>query len=219
MPLRIPRAVSRCVCSGRRVRLIHKDRCLTPEDIVLRRWRERSREPLAVRSGTVFAGCRLPPGTWRIVQACLNHGFDVAGRIDIAGLAALVARIRQREPTWRAPHASKLAALITYLRMKHVLIPVLQRRRDAAAPGIPDLFLYRRHDEHPVFGGRFVEVKRAIPHLNWKEAVSSAQRQELAFLRERGLKAQVLYLQEQRPGDHAGRSCTRALLAAPQGVV
>src|SRR5204862_5934112 len=75
--LRIPLTVTRCPPVGRskRVRYQHGDQRLIPEMTVLRRWRDRSKESTAKANGTRFDGCRLPPGTWRLLTQWLENGL------------------------------------------------------------------------------------------------------------------------------------------------
>lgn len=198
MSLRIPLTVRRCppTRANDRIRYQHDDRCLTPEGIVLRRWQDRSKEPAALRSGTRFDGCRLPPGTWRTVHACLASGLDRERAGDPEQLAAYMTRVRATHPTWRAPHPSKLAALIQYLLGRGVLEKVLSAVRDDRRPGIPDLFVYRLQQTRGVHDGRFVEVKRRVRRSGYKEPVSRGQRREHELLRSLGLRVHIAYLVE-----------------------
>ena len=76
--LRISTTVKRCPpSSGRpdRVRYRHGAEQLIPEMIVLRRWRDRSKEPSATARGERMDGMRLPPGTWRLLRQWLDEGL------------------------------------------------------------------------------------------------------------------------------------------------
>jgi hypothetical protein len=55
---------------------------------------------------------------------------------------------------------------------------------------LPDLFLYRVARSGRVERGHFVEVKRP------RERVSQAQKEEIAFLQELGLSADVVRIRE-----------------------
>ena len=192
MSLRIPLTATRCHGDDRRGRFDYNGRCLTPEGLVLRRWQDRSKE----HTGTRFDGCRLPPGTWRVLQACFADGLTIDAAQQEELLAEAVDNVRSRHPTWRAPTASKLAALVRFLVSRGVLERVLTVERDEMSPGIPDLFLYRADDARGVQGGRFVEVKRKTRRPAWKEPVSRAQRREHALLRSLGLRVSVVYIDE-----------------------
>jgi len=91
---------------------------------------------------------------------------------------------------------SKFAALLSFLEHKGVLRDVVDRPRSLDNPGLPDLFLYRVDQKGRVHGGRFVEVKRWDRRRRARERVSVAQKEELAFLTQLGLSAQVVYLRE-----------------------
>jgi hypothetical protein len=96
----------------------------------------------------------------------------------------------------RTPQLTKFAAMLGFLNGRGVLRTVTGRTRDAANPGLPDLFLYKVDASGRVHGGRFVEVKRSDRRRKRREAVSAAQKAELAFLKSLGLKAHVVYLEE-----------------------
>ena len=197
MSLRIPLTVQRCPGAAKgKVRFCEAGKCLIAEQVVLRRWRARSQTARARGRGETFDGCRLPPNTWNLVLDCRHHGLSERDLVNPDALQAAIAAARVRHPTWRAPHAAKLAPLLRFLLGRRVLTAVLERERDAANPGLPDLFLWRRTPERPVHGGRFVEVKRRLLRPAWRERLSLAQRAELQFLRSLGLKAGVVYLIE-----------------------
>ena len=198
MSLRIPLAVTRCPPGPGhdRVRYQYQDRCLTPEGVVLRRWRDRSLAPSAIQSRTVFDGCRLPPGTWRIVHACIGRGLAHGDVIDEEELRRHVTAVRIEHPTWRAPQTTKLAALIQFLSGRRVLEKVLSATRDDRSPGIPDLFVYRVNAAKGVHDGRFIEVKRHVRSTGDKERISRAQRREHQLLRSLKLRVSVVYLLE-----------------------
>jgi hypothetical protein len=198
MSLRIPLSVVRwkAPANDRRVRYQHGDRQLIPEEVVLQRWKERSKEQSALASGVRFDGCRLPPGTWGLLRSWFDAGLRRQDAVRADVLQQYADRSRAAGVKLKAPHSSKFAAVISFLEDRKVLMPVVNRRRDAAAPGIPDLFLYRvdRHDR--IHGGRFVEVKRWNRTKKTRERVSPQQKDELTFLRGLNLAAQVVYLME-----------------------
>lgn len=198
MSLRIPLTVKRCATPDRagRVRYAHDDDCLIAEDVVLRRWKERSRETEARSAGVRFDGCRLPSGTWTLLRQWIEEGLAAPDLTNPAVLRTHAERNRALGGTLRTPVSTRFAALIRFLERKHVLTDVVGRTRSAEKPGLPDLFLYRIDGGGRVLGGRFVEVKRRNEALGTRERVSATQQEELAFLRGLGLRAQVVYLRE-----------------------
>jgi hypothetical protein len=191
MSLRIPLSVVRISASSARgrVRYPHRNRQLIPEELVLRRWRDRSTEDSATARGVRFDGCRLPPGTWRLVHNWFQNGLSIDDVGDPAALAKHAERTRNNAERLRAPQVGELAAMLTFLKKRRVLDVVIDRPRDARNPGIPDLFLYCVDRNGNVHDGRFVEVKRNM-RKKARGRVSDAQKEELAFLKELGLAAQ-----------------------------
>lgn len=198
MSLRIPLSVKRCPTTGAstRVRYQHGDQHLIPEAIVLRRWRDRSKEDSAKASGIRFDGCRLPPGTWTLLRRWLGDGLQVKDVTKPLALKEHAERSRRLGLKLRAPEPSKFARLLSFLVERGVLRKVMNRKRPADKPGIPDLFLFRVDRNGRVHGGRFVEVKRWNRRQHTKERVSAEQREEIAFLTGLKLAAQVVYLLE-----------------------
>jgi len=197
MSLGISLSVTRCRHAEHqrpRVRFVIGGRCRIGEDVVLRRWRDRSKEPTARARGITFEGCRLPPGTFQIIDACRADGFDVAGKISIDTLGSFYERARDQHKTWRAPSVANTVAILTCLARTKRLPDVLGRERSPMNPGLPDLFLWKRRTDGSLFGERFVEVKRRT--RTWKEPLSRPQREEIAFLRSLDAKARVVYLLE-----------------------
>jgi hypothetical protein len=131
-----------------------------------------------------------------VIQACLASGARVEHLSTPERLAECVTRVRREHPHWRAPTATKLAALIEFMTARKVLERVLSAVREEKSPGIPDLFLYRRNPARGVHGGRFVEVKRRVPRTGYTERVSNAQQREHALLRALKLRVDVVYLTE-----------------------
>jgi hypothetical protein len=199
MSLRIPLTVTRWSPSGRpdRVRYCYGTLALIPEELVLRRWRDRSREPSATARGVRFDGCRLPPGTWRLLRRWMEDGLSLEELTNQDVLSRHAERSRQAGLKLRAPQVTKFAAMLGFLKEKKkgVLQKVMDRPRAADKPGIPDLFLYRVDRNGHVQGGRFVEVKR-WDRRRKSERVSTAQKEEIAFLRGLGLVAEVVSLLE-----------------------
>ena len=220
MSLRIPLSAIRTTARDRRVRYKHGDKAVTPEDLVLQRWKARSKEPAPITLGVTFDGCRLPPGMWRLLNEIENAGSNLDQLCGRDELRSRIASVRQRAPELRCPQVDKLLAMLDWLRARAVLRKLVQRERRNDSPGIPDLFLFRRTRDGRVLGGRFVEVKRRTQKPLWRERVSATQRSELRFLQRLGLKASVVYVIENgtpRMTGEAGRPTPRA--AAARGEV
>lgn len=163
-----------------------------PEEIVLRRWRRKN-----TRSGVVFKGARLPPGTWQAVLSCLARGVGIDDTTAIALQRALDEMDGDRPdgPPLGRPNVECLLAMGAYLKRRNKLQPILLRHQsvDPASPGIPDLFLFRLEEDGVVAGARFVEVKKP------DEPLLTSQISELRFLRSLDLKAGVVRLIETNP--------------------
>lgn len=189
--------VRRCTADSRgRVRYWHGEARLIPEQLVLRRWKERSNQVAAKTKGVRFDGCRLPPGTWSLLDAWLAGGLNLQEVTDATILQQYIAKSRAAGVKLRTPEAKKFAMMLSWLRERGVLSKLLNRQRRADAPGIPDLFLWRVDRTGRVHDGRFVEVKRWDRRARRREHISGAQKEELAFLRGLGLSACVVYLLE-----------------------
>jgi len=197
MSLRIPLTVKRCARrdTAGRVLYEHDEECLIPEQIVLRRWKARSKEDDARSAGIRFDGCRLPSGTWTLLRQWMEEGLPTGDLTKASVLNEHAERNRTLGGKLRTPVSTKFALMLGYLEKKKVLREIVARRRAVDTPGLPDLFLYRVDREGRVLGGRFVEVKRQGP-TGVRERLSSAQKEELVFLRSLGLKARVVYLLE-----------------------
>ena len=197
MSLRIQLTVKRCPHAHTgRVRFVLGHVCRPGEAVVLRRWRDRSSEARPKAADETFDGCRLPPGSWFLLNACAAVGLRLDVPIESAVLRLFLDDARREHPTWRAPQVDKFARVIEFLRQRKVLRQVLERTRDPDNPGLPDLFLWRRDRDGAINGGQFVEVKRHVRLMRWKEPLSKAQKQELEFLRGLDLKAHAVYLIE-----------------------
>lgn len=197
MSLRIKLTAKRCPPGAKlRVRYQHGNACLIPEELVLRRWKDRSKEASARATGLVYEGCRVPPGTWTLLQQWLREGLQEADVTNAELLGGHAVRTRLGGSKLRAPQADKLADMLAYLVRRGVLRDVCDHPRAPASPGLPDLFLYKVDSDARVHGGQFVEVKRWDCRSNVREPVSAAQKAELSFLVSLGLKARVLFLQE-----------------------
>ena len=202
MSLGIPLTVTRCATPDRagRVRFQDGEECLIAEQVVLRRWKERSKEPAAKAAGIRFDGCRLPSGTWTLLRQWMDDGLAPADLAKSASLNEYAERNRVAGGLLRTPPSTKFAAMLGFLEGRKVLRKIIKRKRPAGNPGIPDLFLYRLDADGRVLGGRFVEVKRRNRARKVRERVSAAQQAELEFLQGLGLKARVVYLDEGASG-------------------
>ncbi len=164
-----------------------------PEEVVLIRWRRRS------KPGRTYSGTRLPPGIWRALSTVL--GPDIANwrHQSAADIEQAIAKARAtlhvderngRPPA--VPHAAAVHALIAVLGTS-ILTQLVERHADEARhanPGVPDLFLYAVRDDGRIESPRFVEVKKP------EEKLSEHQADEIAFMTMRGLDARVLRLLE-----------------------
>jgi len=196
--LRIPLTVTRCSPAGqsKRVRYQYGGQRLIPEMLVLRRWRDRSKENTAKANGIRFDGCRLPPGTWTLLNRWIADGLPLSEVTNTNLLKSHAERTRRLGLKLRAPVAEKFSDMLSFLQERKVLRDMMNHERPAETPGIPDLFLYRVDRNGRIHGGRFVEVKRWDRRRKRKERVSAAQEAEIAFLTKLGLAAQVLYVYE-----------------------
>ncbi len=120
MSLRIKLSVRRCdpSASGDRIRYQHGDARLIPEELVLRRWKDRSNEASAKTSGVRFDGCRLPPGTWTLLRKWLEQGLRQEDLVDPVALKQYAEKNRAEGVKLHAPEASKFAASSPSLKRK-----------------------------------------------------------------------------------------------------
>ena len=136
MSLRIKTTVRRCTADGRgRVRYWHGEARLIPEQLVLRRWKERSNQVAAKRNGVRFDGCRLPPGTWSLLDAWLADGLSLEEVTDATILRQYIAKSRAAGVKLRTPEAKKFAMMLSWLRDRGVLSKLLNRQRRVDARG------------------------------------------------------------------------------------
>ena len=189
MSLRISLSGEPCCRRGGKVRYRHKEGCVIAEELILQRWRERTR----AATGEIFEGCRLRPNTWRVVSIIVaTHGMGVLR--DAENLSAALQEVYGRYPTLRATTPGKLIDVMAILRARGCLQQILERKRDEKHPGVPDLFLWRRKRDGQLIDGRFVEVKRWPARPGSREQVSPWQRDEMAFLTKLKLKARPVYI-------------------------
>lgn len=201
-PLRISRVVRNRVKEGVRVKYDVDPpgtpadqvtlRREIPEEVVLVRWRRRS------KPGRTYSGTRLPPGLWRALPTVLGPDIASWRHQSAADIEQAIAKARatlQEDKNGRppaVPHAAALHALITVLGTS-ILTQLVERHADEARhanPGVPDLFLYAVRDDGRIESPRFVEVKKP------EEKLSEHQADEIAFMTMLGLDARVLRLLE-----------------------
>lgn len=199
MILRVPLTAIRVDASDTRVRYDYRGRSVIPEELVLRRWRDRSSAAAARQHGEVFDGCRLHPQIWSTLSACTAAGLQLHAGLTAEALHEALEGVRASGVRTGPLRADKYVMVIHVLRARRLLQKVMRRERDPASPGVPDLFLWRRNDAGAVYGAGFVEVKRQYRNGDGKrcrEGVSKTQQQELAFLKDLGLPARTVYLRE-----------------------
>ena len=199
MILRISRNATRVATNDLRVRYEYRGGEVIAEDLVLRRWRDRSLADAAKRQGEVFDGCRLQPHIWSTLSACVAAGLRLDADLSAETLRHAMEDVRARGVHTGPVRADKYVTLVHFLRQKRVLLKVLHRARDVASPGVPDLFLWRHKADGVAYGAGFVEVKRHAKGNDgrWcRERVSPTQRDELEFLKSLGLSARTIYLRE-----------------------
>lgn len=200
MILRIALSARRVASDDTRVRYSHGGNAVIPEELVLLRWRERTRTPAARSRREVFDGCRLPPHLWSALRACTEDGLRLDAALTAETLRAALDVVRVRGVRAAPARAQKYIVLLEWLRRRRQLSVVLQRERDSGSPGVPDLFLYRRQGEHQPYGCCFVEVKRQYGDSaghSVRERLLPSQREELAFLKGLGLPARTVYVSEE----------------------
>lgn len=174
-----------------------------PEQVVLSRWRKRKLE------GYSFQGARLKPSVWRALPDALGQDVDTWMALDLATLKVRIESWRERykrrlsnhrkrkgERTsfqhLALPSAETVHALIQLCRPARLQLLVARHKEfsETRQSGVPDLFLYTRATNGTYAAARFVEVKKP------KEPVSSAQNEEIAFLRSLRLEAFAFRLAE-----------------------
>lgn len=199
MILRIPLNATRVAANHARVRYEYRRHAVIPEDLVLRRWRDRSLTDVAKRNSEVFDGCRLHPHIWFTLSACVEAGLPLDAALTAEALREAMEGVRARGRCTGPMRADKYVALVRFLRRRGVLDDVMRRERDSASPGVPDLFLWRQKGDGVPYGAGFVEVKRRARDKSGvlcREPVSKTQREELAFLTGLGLSARTVYVRE-----------------------
>ncbi|MBT5824256.1 VRR-NUC domain-containing protein [Candidatus Peregrinibacteria bacterium] len=162
---------------------------LIPEQIVLHRWRRR-----IINQGTCH-GFRLSPNIWRSIGLALSNDAVLLKSFDEHRINAGFVNSAQLlgESNFSTPRAGNLFNLLQSLKVNQ-LQEILNRHLDPERSnryGTPDLFLYALNQScTKTFMSRFVEVKKP------NEPLSLDQIEEIHFLRNLGLKARVLRLEE-----------------------
>jgi hypothetical protein len=84
--LRISTNATRCPSAPQgKARFRLGKKCVTIEDLVLYRWRQRTR---SARTGEIFDGCRLRPNTWRALRLACDAGLSLSANLTRNNLAA-----------------------------------------------------------------------------------------------------------------------------------
>jgi hypothetical protein len=159
------------------------------EQVVLLRWRRRA------FPGFTFSGSRLNSGVWRVLPRILGDDPTkwLRASEDEIQIQTDVCRESMRKTHQTLPAANVLKAIFEHCGGKR-LSEIIKRHNDPARVenfGTPDLFLYAIENKSgKVAIARFVEVKKP------EEALSTDQKEEIAFLQSLGLHARVLRLIE-----------------------
>ena len=160
-----------------------------PEDIVLIRWRRRK------HPNASFSGARLGPHLWRALAESL--GKDCSNWPSQMSETTLdQARTAFRQDPTRRAYLNSLPCLSTLEALWSICGPerlqkLVDRHSNPGVFGVPDLLLFARDPKtQKVYMGRFVEVKKP------DEAISTGQREEIAFMNSLGLHARLIRLIE-----------------------
>jgi hypothetical protein len=167
------------------------DKRAIPEQVVLKRWRRR------VFPGFEFDGSRLSATVWRALPALLGPDVSQWGALTVEQLAARRAARPQAlvEGFLKPPKAEIMHALFQVCgRSRLAKLVERHAQRKPGQSGVPDLFLFARDLKGRVSIARFVEVKKPKS----EERVSQDQLDEIAFMRDLGLHARVLRLDERK---------------------
>ena len=160
-----------------------------PEQIVLKRWRMRE----FVHS--VARGFRLSPNFWRAIGIALGNNAKKIKSLNETEIEISFTKHQKalQIKKFKTQSASNLIEVFRSLET-HQLQLILDRHLDPDRDdqyGTPDLFLFTSHKTtHAISRTCFVEVKRP------GEKLSDAQKNEINFLRNIGLKSRVFRLTE-----------------------
>jgi hypothetical protein len=166
-----------------------------PETVVLRRWRKRR------MLDHVFGGTRLSPTIWKAISVAFSESIGELSKLspDFLQKRIETARSKLSQSYLTLPNAEQLKLLFDALgptNLKMIMERHLAPERGDRF-GTPDLFLYAcKHSTNAYSFSRFVEVKRP------SERISPDQKEEIAFLRNLGLRARVFRLIERSTPAH-----------------
>jgi hypothetical protein len=160
-----------------------------PEKIVLKRWRMR------VFVYSFARGFRLSPNFWRAIGIALGNNAKKIKSLNATEIEISFTKHQKalQIKKFKTQSASNLIEVFRSLET-HQLQLILDRHLDPDRDdqyGTPDLFLFTSHKTtHAISRTCFVEVKRP------GEKLSDAQKNEINFLRNIGLKSRVFRLKE-----------------------
>ena len=160
-----------------------------PEKIVLKRWRMR------VFVYSFARGFRLSPNFWRAIGIALGNNAKKIKSLNETEIEISFTKHQKalQIKKFKTQSASNLIEVFRSLET-HQLQLILDRHLDPDRDdqyGTPDLFLFTSHKTtHAISRTCFVEVKRP------GEKLSDAQKNEINFLRNIGLKSRVFRLKE-----------------------
>jgi hypothetical protein len=160
-----------------------------PEKIVLKRWRMR------VFVYSFARGFRLSPNFWRAIGIALGNNAKKIKSLNETEIEISFTKHQKalQIKKFKTQSASNLIEVFRSLET-HQLQLILDRHLDPDRDdqyGTPDLFLFTSHKTtHAISRTCFVEVKRP------GEKLSDAQKNEINFLRNIGLKSRVFRLTE-----------------------
>jgi hypothetical protein len=142
-----------------------------------------------------FKGFRLSPNIWRSVGKALGNDAKLILQLDEHSIKErfIDAKATLKEQYFPSPAAANLKFLFEGIKANRLQL-ILNRHLDPSRSdkhGTPDLFLFALNPiNNRVSATRFVEVKKP------EEPLSVVQVEEIQFLREIGLKARLLRLNE-----------------------
>ena len=161
-----------------------------PEQIVLKRWRERKHENYN------FGGMRLSPNIWRSIRLALGEDCIRISKMSESEINASYQNVPEEFTAlnYKKVNGENILKLIEGIGLAKFQI-LIARHNDPDREdiyGTPDLYLWATSKARQLIKYiRFVEVKRPREHIK------AHQKEEIAFLNnELSLKARVLRLKE-----------------------
>ena len=167
----VSRVVARVKSAGHRVEYRMRDGgTVAPERVVLMRCR-----------AVGYACFRIPPYLWRLLPQVVGEPALAEYRQPMSAEdVTSVERLRRRKALIEAVLAAVSPRRLAELCARHAGNEV-----DPRHPGIPDLMVFKRARNGRPMGLRFAEVKRPA------ERLKAHQREEIAFMRQIGIRAGV----------------------------